>query len=55
MNIFRDVTAMTAAESATPARHMLGDWRDGRDRFPVVDDGLAAWLETTYNSIGAGR
>ncbi len=46
---------MTAAESVTPAKHMLGDWRDRRDRFPAVDPGLAAWLETTYQQIGAGR
>ncbi len=46
---------MTAAESVTPAKHMLGDWRDGRNRFPQVDDSLAAWLETTYRQIGGAR
>ncbi len=44
---------MTRAESEHPNRHLL----DGHStsRYPQVDAQTAAWLEATYNTIGATR
>lgn len=42
---------MTHAESVSPASCWLGDWRDGTDRWPVVDDDTAAWLDKTMKEI----
>lgn len=42
---------MTAAESVEPGLCWLGGWRDGVDRWPVVDAVMAVWLDKTFGEI----